>query len=319
MSLETATYLPDLVASNPAPSDPVANAADHMRLIKGVVKASFPNFTSAPLQSTQAQIDGATLAVDTNGITILADAGVNFKTNTTDGFSNPAAGEVDVKCGGAVAARFMATSSIFPGTVTATGGFSGPGACPIGGMIMWLTDTLPSGFGVWAWANGQAISRTTYATLYGLTGTTYGAGDGVTTFNLINMQEVVPVGKSTMGSATSPGLLSSISSALKAVLNGLFGTDTYTQARSDLPNHALTFTGNNRTWNINQGGSISSAFNIGPGTSGSGSAPVGGTITNLTVNVTPDGTIENLNGGVTQTVMPNTQPSRAVNFIIRIA
>ena len=57
MPLETASYISDLVASNPASSDPLSNADDHMRLIKLALKNTFPNFTAAALNSTQAQID----------------------------------------------------------------------------------------------------------------------------------------------------------------------------------------------------------------------------------------------------------------------
>jgi len=41
----------------------------------------------------------------------------------------------------------------------------------------------PDGF---LFADGSAVSRTTYATLFQALGTTYGAGDGTTTFNLPN-------------------------------------------------------------------------------------------------------------------------------------
>lgn len=312
MSLEIATYIPDLVASNPAPSDPVTNAADHMRMIKGVLKATFPNFISGPLQSTQAQIDSATLAVDTNGITIFADAGVNFKTNTTDGISNPAAGEVDVKCGAAVAARFMATSAIFPGTV-ASQGFTGPGVCPIGSIMIWPSDTLPSGSGVWAWCNGATYLRSNTA-LYNAIGTTYGTGDGVTTANLPNYQEVTLVGKSTMGGAASPGLLASIAAGIKGVLNGLFGTDTYTQQQSDLPNVKPAFTG------TASGQAFAVSGNEAVVQFG-GSGPGGSWVQTLNLGATaaPAGTVSSINDNVTQTAMPTHQPSRAVNFIIRIA
>jgi hypothetical protein len=43
--LETATYISDLVTSNPAASDPLSGADDHIRLIKATIKATFPNFT----------------------------------------------------------------------------------------------------------------------------------------------------------------------------------------------------------------------------------------------------------------------------------
>jgi len=45
--------------------------------------------------------------------------------------------------------------------------------------------------------NGQAISRTSYASLFGLIGTTYGAGDGSTTFNVPNSQGRVAVNRNT--------------------------------------------------------------------------------------------------------------------------
>lgn len=41
MPLETATYLSDLVTSNPAASDPLSNADDHLRLLKATAKATF--------------------------------------------------------------------------------------------------------------------------------------------------------------------------------------------------------------------------------------------------------------------------------------
>jgi microcystin-dependent protein len=55
--LETATYISDLVTSNPAASDPLSGADDHLRLLKATLKATFPNFTAATLNSTQAQLD----------------------------------------------------------------------------------------------------------------------------------------------------------------------------------------------------------------------------------------------------------------------
>jgi len=42
--------------------------------------------------------------------------------------------------------------------------------------------------------NGQAVSRTTYSVLFGVIGTTYGAGDGSTTFNVPNISSALTVG-----------------------------------------------------------------------------------------------------------------------------
>lgn len=47
MALETATYISDLVASNPPGGDGLKQADDHLRLIKATIQASFPNITGA--------------------------------------------------------------------------------------------------------------------------------------------------------------------------------------------------------------------------------------------------------------------------------
>ncbi|KKN72053.1 hypothetical protein LCGC14_0414480 [marine sediment metagenome] len=56
---------------------------------------------------------------------------------------------------------------------------------PIGVMLMWMTDVAPVG---WKICDGTAISRTTFADLFTLLDTTYGIGDGSTTFNLPDLR-----------------------------------------------------------------------------------------------------------------------------------
>jgi len=56
---------------------------------------------------------------------------------------------------------------------------------PAGAYGLFFMATAPSG---WLKANGQAVSRTTYATLFAAIGTAYGPGDGSTTFNLPDMR-----------------------------------------------------------------------------------------------------------------------------------
>ncbi len=62
---------------------------------------------------------------------------------------------------------------------------------PTGKISMFGGVTAPDGYLL---CNGSAISRTTYADLFGVIGTLYGAGDGTATFNLPNMKGRVPVG-----------------------------------------------------------------------------------------------------------------------------
>ena len=61
MALETGTYISDLNVSNPANTDGVTQADDHLRLIKSTVKATFPNITGA-VTPTQADLNKLTSA-----------------------------------------------------------------------------------------------------------------------------------------------------------------------------------------------------------------------------------------------------------------
>lgn len=68
------------------------------------------------------------------------------------------------------------------------------------GMLMDYAGTVaPSG---WLLCDGTAVSRTTYAALFAVISTTWGVGDGSTTFNLPNLARRVTIGSG--GSATSP-------------------------------------------------------------------------------------------------------------------
>lgn len=55
----------------------------------------------------------------------------------------------------------------------------------IGEVVAWPAAAIPSG---WLECNGQAVSRTTYAALFSAIGTTFGSGDGSTTFNLPDLR-----------------------------------------------------------------------------------------------------------------------------------
>ena len=63
---------------------------------------------------------------------------------------------------------------------------------PIGAIMPFGSDTIPDN---WLLCNGQAVSRTDYQELFNTIGTTYGSGDGFTTFNLPDLQGKIPVGK----------------------------------------------------------------------------------------------------------------------------
>ena len=71
-------------------------------------------------------------------------------------------------------------------------------AYPTGTIQMYGGDTPPIG---WLMCNGDAISRTTYSALFDVIGTTYGNGNGSTTFNLPDLRGRAPIGFG-LGTAT---------------------------------------------------------------------------------------------------------------------
>lgn len=69
----------------------------------------------------------------------------------------------------------------------------------VGAVDFTAAASAPTG---WILANGAAVSRTAYARLFAAIGTTYGAGDGTTTFNLPDLRGRVPLGVGTLAADT---------------------------------------------------------------------------------------------------------------------
>ena len=69
-------------------------------------------------------------------------------------------------------------------------------------IVPWGNNSTPSGF---LDCDGTAVSRSTYANLFAVIGTTYGVGDGSTTFNLPDLIDKVVVGKSPTKALASSG------------------------------------------------------------------------------------------------------------------
>jgi len=71
-----------------------------------------------------------------------------------------------------------------------------PGVVPAGAVMPFAGATEPAG---WLLCYGQAVSRTTYSSLFAAVGTLYGVGDGSTTFNLPDLRGRVVAGQDDMG------------------------------------------------------------------------------------------------------------------------
>ena len=94
-------------------------------------------------------------------------------------------------------ANYEATKYDFDGA-----NLTGIEGIPTATIVPWSSASVPSGF---LECDGSAVSRTTYATLFGIVGTTYGVGDGATTFNVPDLADNVPVGKSNNKALASTG------------------------------------------------------------------------------------------------------------------
>jgi microcystin-dependent protein len=113
------------------------------------------------------------------------------------------------------------------------GGVGNPNAysIPLGASVTYWGSTAPSTN--FALAQGQAISRTTYAALYALIGNTYGAGNGATTFNIPDVVGRVPV----MLDAGSARISSTFFGSSPATLGNVGGSQSHTLTTAQLASH----------------------------------------------------------------------------------
>jgi microcystin-dependent protein len=74
---------------------------------------------------------------------------------------------------------------------------------PVGVVQAYAGTTTPQG---WLLCDGSAVSRTDYADLFAVIGTTYGSGDGTSTFNLPNLVDKFIEGSATAGTEKTAGL-----------------------------------------------------------------------------------------------------------------
>ncbi len=145
---------------------------------------------------------------------------------------DPAAG--DLKAGKIVHFDFDGTDYVI---------FSdGGGSIPAGAIMDYAGSAAPTG---WLMCAGQAISRTGYADLYAAIGTTFGVGDGTTTFNLPDLRGRVSAGKDNMGGTAANRLTGVSGGVVGTTLGASGGGETHTLTSSELASHSHTQRGSN--------------------------------------------------------------------------
>lgn len=219
MPVETAPFIDSLDTAWPEDADPVEQGAAHLRLTKAAIKSTFPNITAA-VTATAAQI------------------------NATDG--RLGAGEARLTALEANRARkdiadtFAALMTFTTGLDAASVKKAGQELVPPGAGAIWFGNAAPGG---WLLCNGAAVSRTTYAPLFVAIGTTFGAGDGSTTFNLPNVVDRYLIGAgvaargATLGSQTPAIVVGSAGSHSHGGITGVSGAHSHGGATAG---HAIT-------------------------------------------------------------------------------
>jgi microcystin-dependent protein len=113
-------------------------------------------------------------------------------------------------------------------------------ASPVGMVQDYAGLTEPSR---WVFCYGQAISRTTYAALFAVLSTTYGVGDGSTTFNVPDCRGRVVAGQDDMGGSSANRLTSPASTVGGIdgdVLGGTGGAETHVITTAQQATHSHT-------------------------------------------------------------------------------
>jgi microcystin-dependent protein len=175
---------------------------------------------------------------------------------------------------------------------------------PLGSTVGWPLNTNPSDTD-WLICDGKAISRTTYATLFALVGTTWGSGDGSTTFNLPDFRGRVALGGN---NASLPNAKNATYATRNLAATG--GEETHVLTTSELPSHTHTLTDPGHAHGSNSGAFVTS-------TAGADAAGAGTTFRseNNTASNTTGITIANTGSDAAHENLP---PFLVMNTIMKV-
>jgi len=167
-------------------------------------------------------------------------------------------------------------------TQLATTAFVQSNGSPTGVINMWGTASAPTG---WLLCDGSAVSRSTYSALFAIVSTTFGTGDGTTTFNLPNYTNRMPYG-TTIGSTGGSA-------------DAVVVSHTHAATVTDPGHHHL-----------------GSVYNYYSASTGSGGNVSGINQSAVTTDSTTGITVANASAGVSGT-NANLPPYLGINFIIK--
>jgi len=169
--------------------------------------------------------------------------------------------------GNVVAAEFYGGGSNITGIV----------ALPTGAVLPFAGASAPSGHLL---CYGQAISRSTYSDLFTAIGTTYGVGDGSSTFNIPDLRGRAVAGQDDMGGSSANRLTGQTGGVNGDTLGGTGGAETHTLSAAELAAHRHEYSkGNVSGTNIAAGNALNA--NLGTSVSTAENTPSGGAHNNV--------------------------------------
>jgi microcystin-dependent protein len=170
--------------------------------------------------TTRDVLFGGALTLTHNGTSLILPGAANITTAAGDVARFVSEGSGNWRC------LFYSRGTVAPPPLVAN-------TVPVGVVSPYAGVSAPTG---WLYCYGQAVSRTTYALLFAALSTTYGTGDGSTTFNLPDMRGRAAAGKDNMGGVSANRLSAVAGSVNGDVLGSTGGLET--QA---VPSHTHTF------------------------------------------------------------------------------
>jgi len=335
MSLESATWISELDVNNPAATDIRAQGDDQIRLVKSVVKASFPSASKAFYNPSSAAKNAnySVVAADMNKVFVLTTSGGAITMTLPVLAVGDAGWECSfLKVGTDANAYFIAPPS---GTIQSgeVAGLVKTRRCIPGHRTKvvwtgtaWIAERVPRVPVGTVLENQLAAVPVGYEAAQGAT--LASASTNYPDYNAVVGSGVLPDhgGRVAAGLEAAATRLTAAGSGIDgATVGAAGGAETVTLAQANLPNVTLgsgtiAVTQGSHAHDIKYTSAQSQAgagqFNVASITTVGSSTTTGGAITASAGALTVSGATDSINGGVTQTVVNKTQPTIVVRKIV---